>query len=97
MGVLHRIIFFHTPDEAMSGGLVKACAPGKIVLFQRKSEFLIVYADIQVFLEKLSPNPGDMTFEEFLAKVGISETVCILPYGVLYIKQRFSSNAMSRT
>ena len=31
----------HTPDEAISGGLVKACVPGKIVLFQRKLEFLI--------------------------------------------------------
>ena len=29
MGVLHRIIFSHTPDEARSGGLAKACVPGK--------------------------------------------------------------------
>ena len=29
MGVLQRIIFSHTPDEAMSGGLAKACVPGK--------------------------------------------------------------------
>ena len=41
-----------------------------------------VYADVQVFLEELSPDPGDMTFEEFLAKVGVSETVYILPYRV---------------
>ena len=40
MGVLQRIIFSHTPDEAMAGGLAKACVPGKIVLFQRKLEFL---------------------------------------------------------
>ena len=36
-----------------------------------------VYADIQSFLEKLSPDPGDMTFEEFLAKLGVGETVYI--------------------
>ena len=29
MGVLLRIIFSHTPDEAKSGGLAKACVPGK--------------------------------------------------------------------
>ena len=29
VGVLPRIIFSHTPDEARSGGLAKACVPGK--------------------------------------------------------------------
>ena len=29
MGVLLRITFSHTPDEAKSGGLAKACVPGK--------------------------------------------------------------------
>ena len=41
LGVLQGIIFSCTPDEAMSDGLAKACVPGKIVLFQRKLEFLI--------------------------------------------------------
>ena len=40
-------------------------------------QYKYVYADIQVFVEKLGPDPGDMTFEEFLAKVGVSETVYI--------------------
>ena len=29
VGVLVSIIFFHTPEEDMSGGLVKACVPIK--------------------------------------------------------------------
>ena len=29
VGVLVRIIFSHTPEEGMSGGLAKACIPGK--------------------------------------------------------------------
>ena len=29
VGVLVRIIFSHTPEEAMSGGLAKACVPSK--------------------------------------------------------------------
>ena len=41
LGVLQGIIFSCTPDEAMSDGLAKACVPGKIVMFQRKLEFLI--------------------------------------------------------
>ena len=41
MGVLQRIIFSHTPDEAMSGGLVKACVPGKNCSIPEKIEFLI--------------------------------------------------------
>ena len=40
MGVLLRIIFSHTPDEAMSGGLPKACVPGKNCSFSEKIEFL---------------------------------------------------------
>ena len=40
MGVLYGIIFSHTPNEAMSGGLVKACVPGKIIPVLEKIEFL---------------------------------------------------------
>ena len=29
VGVLVRIIFSHAPEEAMSGGLAKACVPSK--------------------------------------------------------------------
>ena len=43
MGVLLRIIFSHTPDEAMSGGLAKACVPGKNCSVPEKIEFLIEY------------------------------------------------------
>ena len=39
--VLQRIIFSHTPDEAMSGGLAKACVPGKNCSVPEKIEFLI--------------------------------------------------------
>ena len=35
------IIFSHTPDEAMSVGLVKACVPGKNCSVPEKIEFLI--------------------------------------------------------
>ena len=41
VGVLQRIIFSHTPDEAMSGGLAKACVPGKNCSVSEKIEFLI--------------------------------------------------------
>ena len=41
MGVLYRIIFSHTPDEAMSGGLVKACVPRKNYSVPEKLEFHI--------------------------------------------------------
>ena len=37
MGVLQRIIFSHTPDEARSGGLVKACVPGKKLFYSREN------------------------------------------------------------
>ena len=40
VGVLQRIIFSHTPDEAMSGGLVKACVSGKNCSVSEKIEFL---------------------------------------------------------
>ena len=41
--VLYRIIFSHTPDEAMSGGLAKACVPGKNCSVPEKIEFLNEY------------------------------------------------------
>ena len=41
MGVLHRIVFSHTPDEARSGGLAKACVPGKNYSVLEKIEFLM--------------------------------------------------------
>ena len=41
MGVLHRIIFSHTPDEAMSGGLAKACVPRKNYSVPEKPESLL--------------------------------------------------------
>ena len=37
MGVLQRIIFSHTPDEAMSGGLVKTYVPGKKMFSSREN------------------------------------------------------------
>ena len=40
VGVSLRIIFSHTPDEAMSDGLVKACVPGKNCSVPEKIEFL---------------------------------------------------------
>ena len=40
VGVLQRIIFSHTPDEAMSGGLAKACVSGKNCSVTEKTEFL---------------------------------------------------------
>ena len=40
MGVLLRIIFSHTPDEAKSGGLAKACVPGKNYSVPEKIESL---------------------------------------------------------
>ena len=47
MGVLQRIIFSHTPDEAMSGGLAKACVPGKNCSVPEKIEFLKEIFDLQ--------------------------------------------------
>ena len=41
VGVLQRIIFSHTPEEARSVGLAKACVPGKIGSVSEKIEFLI--------------------------------------------------------
>ena len=40
MGVLLGIIFSHTPDEAKSGGLAKACVPGKNYSVLEKIESL---------------------------------------------------------
>ena len=40
VGVLPRIIFSHTPDEARSGGLGKACVPGKNYSVPEKIESL---------------------------------------------------------
>ena len=40
MGVLVGIIFSHTPDEAKSGGLAKACVPGKNYSVSEKIELL---------------------------------------------------------
>ena len=41
VGVLQRIIFSHTPDEAMSVGLAKACVSGKNCSVPEKIEFFI--------------------------------------------------------
>ena len=43
MGVLYKIIFSHTPDEAMSGGLAKACFPRKKLFCSRENRVLIEY------------------------------------------------------
>ena len=43
VGVLLRIIFSHTPDEAMPGGLAKACVSGKNCSVSEKIWFLIEY------------------------------------------------------
>ena len=40
---LHLVyIFSHTPDEAMSGGLAKACVSGKNCSVPEKLEFLLI-------------------------------------------------------
>ena len=41
VGVLVRITFSHTPEEAMSVGLEKACVPRKKWFCSREIEFLI--------------------------------------------------------
>ena len=41
MGILVSI-FSHTPEEAMSGGLVKACVPSKIDSVEEKLSSLIL-------------------------------------------------------
>ena len=41
MGVFGSITFSHTPEEAMSGGLAKACVPTKINPVEEKLSFLI--------------------------------------------------------
>ena len=38
VGVFGSITFSHTPEEAMSGGLVKACVPSKILFCCREIE-----------------------------------------------------------
>ena len=40
-GVFGGITFSHTPEEAMSDGLAKACVPTKISPVQEKLSFLI--------------------------------------------------------
>ena len=40
VGVLVSIIFSHTPEEAMSGGLAKTCDPSKNHFCSREIEFL---------------------------------------------------------
>ena len=40
VGVLWRTIFSHTPDEAKSGGLAKACVQEKKLFCYREIEFL---------------------------------------------------------
>ena len=37
-----------------------------------------MFADIQHLLDKLPQDPCDMTFDEFIAKLGVSENVYIL-------------------
>ena len=51
MGVLLRIIFSHTPDEAKSGGLVKACVPGKNYSVPEKIESLKDDSHSDVFIK----------------------------------------------
>ena len=41
--IIFLIIFSHTPDEAMSGGLAKACVPGKNCSVPEKIDFLTEY------------------------------------------------------
>ena len=41
VGVLESITFSHTPDEAMSVGLAKACVPLKIYSVLEKLSFLV--------------------------------------------------------
>ena len=42
----------YTPDEAMSGGLAKACVPGKKCSVPDKIEFLMVNFVFQDYFEK---------------------------------------------
>ena len=41
MGVFGSITFSHTPEEAMSGGLAKACVPSKFDSVEEKLSFLM--------------------------------------------------------
>ena len=43
-GVLWRTIFSHTPDEAKSGGLVKACVQEKKLFCSREIEFFMEFS-----------------------------------------------------
>ena len=48
MGVLLGIMFSHTPDEAKSGGLTKACVPGKNYSVLEKIELLNIDLSVSV-------------------------------------------------
>ena len=74
VGVLVRMIFSHTPEEAMSGGLAKACVPSKNSFCSREIAFpnedqteWEVYIHLIYYLlsEKLLPTTqgGFMRFE----------------------------------
>ena len=56
VGVLQRIIFSHTPDEAMSVGLAKACVPGENCSVPEKTEFLIIFNVCLLSFVKLDVN-----------------------------------------
>ena len=68
-----KVCQFGAPWPPMSKRLILRPFEGEDLL--QAEQYKNVYADIQVFLEKLGPDPGNMTFEEFLAKVDVSETV----------------------
>ena len=53
MGVIARIIFSFTPDEAMSVGLAKACVRrNKSILFIEKSNALLNEEDLGVIVQE---------------------------------------------
>ena len=60
MGVLVGIIFSHTPDEAKSGGLAKACVPGKKYSVSEKIELLNGIKSLSNILTKHLTKSGDM-------------------------------------
>ena len=49
-------------------------------------QYKTIYAQIQELLEKLGPNECNMTFGEFLTKLGISESLYILAIPQVLIK-----------
>ena len=72
VGVLVSIIFSHTPEEAMSGGLVKACVPIKIDSVEEKLSFLmkIKQNEKSTFIYEAGVWPGKYFSFAAMGKIG---------------------------